>query len=951
MAYALIGEMLLNPVAIFANELEVFRKKKNKKLDQNQPYYVLKKGDTLSSVVKELNLDVADLFSLNPEFAELHMWKEGAVLYLPNTLQLPSLTSQGFLDIPTLAKSASVDEQITKELNTQVTRLAKSLDSDNKSSHSSEIEKSYWSSRVKTHFEQEAKAYTEKFLGQNGSARMQASLDNSFNLTGGELDVLASFYENESTLIFGQVGVRRKENRNIVNLGVGRREFNTGHMLGYNTFYDYDITNSHSRLGVGIEYWQDHLKLGSNLYFPLSGWKNDIHFDGYEARPARGIDMHAQAYLPSYPQLSGKLSIERYWGEKVDLLGTQNTIQNPYAMAASVEYQPMPFIKFTAGQTVARDGQHDLQFGIGIEWRLGASFSQMMTNSAPDRSLQGMRYDLIERNNNIVLEYQKKVELTAKIPEFSGLELQPLTLSVNVQSSDQIAEVIWFGDVLGTASGISQGSNTTLSLLSLPAAHVDRARNSYPISVLLRDIKGRETRADGVINVIKDENIVANLTLTIDGKLNSVTLNPGKRYPLDIKLVDPRQSDLHVQASIFDIQTPELQYKLRFDESLSSYVEKDGDKFYLNFPSDMQNKIVEKKVTAILPTNFEVHSNSISINIVQPDFDSNDDGVEDSDEITTGTNPNEPAPDEDSDEITNGTNPNEPAPDEDGDEISNGTNPNEPAPDEDGDEISNGTNPNDPATAPDEDKDTDEDGVSDTDEIAHGTDPNDPDTDDDGISDGDEISNGTNPNDPNDPNDPATAGDIQLEVVSMVSVRDNAVADGSATNALKVRVINAADGNGQAGVIVQWAATQGSLDASFSTTDANGWTEMTLSHIYAQDVQVTASVEGSTLSTTVTFVTGQIATDDIKVTTHDGSLFVNDISVGTTLYAYVRLVGEAFGRTGRGFEQLSDGSHLNYRWQRSNDGSTWVDLDSTTDRYTTTGADQGMMFRVHVDAH
>ena len=334
------------------------------------------------------------------------------------------------------------------------------------------------------------------------------------------------------------------------------------------------------------------------------------------------------------------------------------------------------------------------------------------------------------------------------------------------------------------------------------------------------------------------------------------------------------------------------------------------------------------------------------------DPDTDDDGISDGDEISNGTNPNDPAtaPDEDKDTDEDGVS--------DTDEIAHGTDPNDPDTDDDGisdgDEISNGTNPNDPndpATAPDEDKDTDEDGVSDTDEIAHGTDPNDPDTDDDGISDGDEISNGTNPNDPNDPNDPATAGDIQLEVVSMVSVRDNAVADGSATNALKVRVINAADGNGQAGVIVQWAATQGSLDASFSTTDANGWTEMTLSHIYAQDVQVTASVEGSTLSTTVTFVTGQIATDDIKVTTHDGSLFVNDISVGTTLYAYVRLVGEAFGRTGRGFEQLSDGSHLNYRWQRSNDGSTWVDLDSTTDRYTTTGADQGMMFRVHVDAH
>jgi uncharacterized repeat protein (TIGR01451 family) len=66
--------------------------------------------------------------------------------------------------------------------------------------------------------------------------------------------------------------------------------------------------------------------------------------------------------------------------------------------------------------------------------------------------------------------------------------------------------------------------------------------------------------------------------------------------------------------------------------------------------------------------------------------------------------------------------------------------------DEDGlsdlDEITAGTNPLDP--------DTDDDGVLDGEEVRIGTDPTDPDTDDGGVNDGDEIAAGTNPLDPTD---------------------------------------------------------------------------------------------------------------------------------------------------------------------------------------------------------
>jgi hypothetical protein len=70
----------------------------------------------------------------------------------------------------------------------------------------------------------------------------------------------------------------------------------------------------------------------------------------------------------------------------------------------------------------------------------------------------------------------------------------------------------------------------------------------------------------------------------------------------------------------------------------------------------------------------------------------------------------------------------------------------------DGQEIALGTDPFDP--------DTDDDGLTDGDEVnVHGTDPLDPDTDDDGLNDGQEIALGTDPFDPDTDDDALTDGD------------------------------------------------------------------------------------------------------------------------------------------------------------------------------------------------
>lgn len=89
----------------------------------------------------------------------------------------------------------------------------------------------------------------------------------------------------------------------------------------------------------------------------------------------------------------------------------------------------------------------------------------------------------------------------------------------------------------------------------------------------------------------------------------------------------------------------------------------------------------------------------------------------------------------------------------------------------DGDEIDNGSDPNNADTdgdgTPDGEEDTDGDGLTDFEEDLHGTDPNGADSDGDGTSDGDEVAQGSDPNDSSDGGespDPREVFDITVSV-------------------------------------------------------------------------------------------------------------------------------------------------------------------------------------------
>ncbi|MFN6378661.1 MAG: tandem-95 repeat protein [Flavobacteriales bacterium] len=168
--------------------------------------------------------------------------------------------------------------------------------------------------------------------------------------------------------------------------------------------------------------------------------------------------------------------------------------------------------------------------------------------------------------------------------------------------------------------------------------------------------------------------------------------------------------------------------------------------------------------------------------------DCDDDGITNVDEGPIGTDPTNPDTDgdgvNDGNEVNGGSdplNPCDPNPsalatndcDDDGltngEEATIGTDPTNPDTDgdgiEDGDEVLAGSNPLNPCD-PNADalptNDCDDDGLTNEEEQALGTDPIVADTDGDGINDGDEVTNGSNPLDPCDPNDAACIKDVTV---------------------------------------------------------------------------------------------------------------------------------------------------------------------------------------------
>lgn len=254
-------------------------------------------------------------------------------------------------------------------------------------------------------------AVAENWLNQFGTARINLDVDDNGRWQDSSFDYLLPFYDNKKVMVFSQLGIRAPEGRLTTNMGIGVRTFYFDDwMLGGNIFFDRDYDGNNNRLGIGAEAWTDNIKLSANGYFGTTDWHTSRDLRGYDEKPADGFDIRAEGFLPSHPQFGASLMYEKYYGEGVALFDKDDLQDDPQALTVGVSYTPVPLI--TAGVDYKR-GQHELDefhFSLAMRYVLGESWRSQLSpeNVALRRSLAGSRYDLVQRNNEIILQYKKK---------------------------------------------------------------------------------------------------------------------------------------------------------------------------------------------------------------------------------------------------------------------------------------------------------------------------------------------------------------------------------------------------------------------------------------------------------------------------------------------------------------------------------------------------------------
>ncbi|MFC0180386.1 inverse autotransporter beta domain-containing protein [Thorsellia kenyensis] len=302
---------------------------------------------------------------------------------------------------------------------------------------------------------QEINQNASNFLGQFGKAQVNISLDKEGKLSNYDLQILSPFYDESESLIFSQTGIHEQgsgeDTRLIGNFGIGYRYEANEWLAGANAFIDHDFTGSNTRLGVGSEFWADNYKIAANTYTPLSSWKeSDVMRDYetliYDERPAQGFDLRGQAYLPNYPQLGASLTFEQYFGEEVDLFGIENRQKDPYGLTVGANYMPIPLVKTELTHKMGKSGADETKLDLSLNLQMGTPLDEQVNpdNVAVARSLKGSRYDMVDRNYDIVFEYQKE-DFSLSLSGTSIASVDDIVnVTASVSSRSSVVKYEWF---------------------------------------------------------------------------------------------------------------------------------------------------------------------------------------------------------------------------------------------------------------------------------------------------------------------------------------------------------------------------------------------------------------------------------------------------------------------------------------------------------------------------
>lgn len=378
-----------------------------------------------------------------------------------------------------------------------------------------------------------------------GTVEVNLSTNEQFSFRNSSFDMFLPLHDGADHIIFTQGGLRRFDERTQANLGFGFRSYQPDWFYGSNVFVDRDISQKHLRGSIGLEAGTDFFKANVNRYQRLSGWRDTDYSLDLESRPASGWDLITEGWFPAYPQLGGMLKYEKYHGQNVALLSREQLQHNPRALTAGLSWTPVPLATLNAQRRHGNNGKRDTVVGLELRYQYGMPLkAQLDPHKVHElRKMQGSRYDLVQRNNNIVLEYRKKQVISiSATPTVTGISGETRPLSLTVKSKYGLDKILWDAVSFSENGGqITENSKNNFSLRMPLWKNGKQEVNTYSLSATAVDIKGNVSSGTRIKIIVKPAAVSQEHSFITPDNYQSPA--DGKTIvPFTLKLLDERKN-------------------------------------------------------------------------------------------------------------------------------------------------------------------------------------------------------------------------------------------------------------------------------------------------------------------------------------------------------------------------------------------------------------------------
>ena len=228
----------------------------------------------------------------------------------------------------------------------------------------------------------------------------------------GVRDILPSDNSNLFTQFSLHTQEINSDKRIIGNLGLGYRFLNSDQsmMFGANTFYDQDLEEGHSRVGLGFEAKAAMLDFNYNLYQKATNMKV---VSGNKEQTLSGQEYNISSQIPYMSWATFNYQGYRWENEKAQ--------QDNKGNIRSLEMALSPSLQFTAAQDVSSvDGQDDVNnYKLTFIHPPRNNQASLLDGAIAQeafvkKDMQAALKDKVRRNNNLAVEIQGAIIVTKK---------------------------------------------------------------------------------------------------------------------------------------------------------------------------------------------------------------------------------------------------------------------------------------------------------------------------------------------------------------------------------------------------------------------------------------------------------------------------------------------------------------------------------------------------------